>query len=89
MSDHTFVPDEIEARVRTFLTNEVIVDEAVQLDGSTPLLSGLVDSIGLMELVSFLEDEFGITLENQDVDAVNFRTVSDIAQLVSRRMRER
>jgi acyl carrier protein len=89
MSEHAFAPEEIEARVRTFLSNEVIVDDAVQLDGSTPLLSGLVDSIGLMELVSYLEDEFGVTLENQDVDAANFRTVGDIARLIGRRMRER
>ena len=89
MSDHAFVPDEIEARIRNYLSNEIIIDDSVQLDGSTPLLSGLVDSIGLMELVSFLEEEFGINLENQDVDAVNFRTASDITHLVSRRMQER
>ena len=86
MSDHVLAPDEIQMRVGSFLTDEVILDDSVRLDGSTPLLSGLVDSIALMELVSFLEDEFAITLENEDVDAVNFRTTADIARLVSRRI---
>jgi acyl carrier protein len=79
---------EIGARVRNYLINDVILDDALQLDESTPLLSGLVDSIGLMDLVSFLEDEFGIVLENEDVDAANFRTVSAIADLVGRRIRD-
>jgi methoxymalonate biosynthesis acyl carrier protein len=89
VSDHTLAPEEIRSRVRRFLADEVILDDGIQLEGSTPLLSGLVDSIGLMELVSFLEDEFAITLENQDVDAVHFRTIDDIARLVSQRTQGR
>ncbi len=86
VSDLMPAPPDITSRVHDFLSNDLILDDSVQLADSTPLLNGLIDSIGLMELVSFLEDEFAITLENEDVDAVNFRTTADIARLVSRRI---
>lgn len=85
MSERVVEPAEIRSRIRTYLTDEVILDDAMDLTDATPLLSGLLDSMGLMDLVAFLEDEFGVALEFADVDTTNFRTVGDIAELVSRR----
>ena len=56
MSDAKATPAEIGARIRTYLTDEIILDDAVELTDTTPLLSGLVDSLGLMDLVAFIED---------------------------------
>jgi acyl carrier protein len=75
--------DEIAARIRGYLKNEILLDQSADVSDSTPLLTGLVDSTGLMELVAFIEDEFDVTLDYADVDAVNFRTTADIARLVS------
>lgn len=86
MDDQTAANSEIAARIREYLSDEVILEDGVELSDTTPLLSGLVDSVGLMDLVAFLEDEFGVTLEYTDVDTTNFRTISDIAELVSRRV---
>ena len=88
MGDPIAAPADIGARIRSFLSDEVILDDGVNLTDTTPLLSGLVDSTGLMELVAFLEDEFGISLDYGDVDAANFRTVAAIAELVGRKVRE-
>jgi acyl carrier protein len=77
-------PD-VAARIRSYLGTHVVLDDGVELTDGTYLLSGLVDSLGLMELVAFLEDEFRIALEYSDVDPDNFRTVGDIANLVNRR----
>ena len=76
---------EVVDRVRTFLVNEVILDDSVELTDDTPLLSGLLDSMGLTHLVTFLEDDFGIKLEYSDVEPGNFRTIGDIARLVTER----
>jgi methoxymalonate biosynthesis acyl carrier protein len=46
---------------------------------------GFVNSLLAIQLVSFLEKEFEITIEDQDLDFENFRTVSNLAALVERK----
>lgn len=46
---------------------------------------GFVNSLFAMQLVLFVEKEFDITIENDDLDMDNFRTVNAIARLVERK----
>jgi acyl carrier protein len=46
------------------------------------ITSGVLDSLATLELVSFLEERYGIELEAHDVDASRLGTLNDIAQLV-------
>jgi acyl carrier protein len=41
-----------------------------------------IDSVNLFEIIVGLEDEFGITLEEEDFNVETFSTVSNIAQFV-------
>ena len=50
----------------------------------TPLLDGIMDSLALMQLVAFLEEEFATEIDDTEVTAENFRTLADIERLVSR-----
>jgi acyl carrier protein len=53
------------------------------LDSDTLLLeNGVVDSIGVLELVGFLETEFGIVVTDEDLTTDNFRTVAQIGAFV-------
>jgi acyl carrier protein len=53
------------------------------LDSNTLLLeNGVVDSVGVLELVEFLEDEFGIAVTDEDLTAENFGTVAQIGAFV-------
>ena len=58
------------------------------LDSDTLLLeNGVVDSIGVLELVGFLESEFGIAVTDEDLTADNFRTVAQIGAFVQVKQR--
>jgi methoxymalonate biosynthesis acyl carrier protein len=46
---------------------------------------GFVNSLLAMQLVAFVEKEFGVHVEDADLDLDNFRTVSSIASLVARK----
>ena len=46
---------------------------------------GFVNSLFAMQLVNFVETAFGITVENEDLDLENFRTIEAIATLVERK----
>lgn len=46
---------------------------------------GFVNSLFAMQLVLFVEREFSITVENEDLDLENFKSVNAIAALVERK----
>ena len=50
-----------------------------------PLCDGIIDSIGLIDLVGFLEKDFAVHIDDEDLTSANFRTVRDIARLVETR----
>ena len=82
MVDASRDDSDVRRTVREFLVKQVVLAEG-QLQDDTPLLNGLVDSVGLMELVSFLESEFELPIDFSEVEPKNFRTVSDIARFVT------
>jgi acyl carrier protein len=47
--------------------------------------SGLIDSLGMLRLIMFLEEQFGLQVGDGDVGEENFGTVSRIAAFVERR----
>jgi acyl carrier protein len=56
-------------------------------DATTSLLrSGAIDSLGFLELMTFLSEEFGITLEDEDFDAANLETPGKLADFVERKL---
>ncbi|HTZ36844.1 MAG TPA: acyl carrier protein [Stellaceae bacterium] len=55
------------------------------VDAETPLIeSGLLDSLGILELVSFLEDGWEVTLPLDEFVAENFRTPAAILAMAAR-----
>ncbi|HEX2058860.1 MAG TPA: phosphopantetheine-binding protein [Actinomycetota bacterium] len=55
-------------------------------DDDDMFATGYVNSMFAMQLVQFVESEFGITVESDDLELDNFRTVSAIASFVERKM---
>lgn len=46
---------------------------------------GFVNSMFAMQLVMFVENEFGVTIEDEDLDIDNFRSANAVANLVERK----
>jgi len=55
-------------------------------DGDSLLASGIVDSLGVLEVVQFIEEEFRITLSDDAMLSENFETITAIADFVARRL---
>ena len=65
--------------LKTFLPGE----DPKALTESTQLITGgVLDSLATLELVSFLEQQYGIELQAHEVDAANLGTLTAIANLV-------
>ena len=79
---------DIASRVRELVAGQVLLDGHARVSGDAPLLNGLIDSTGLMELLSLLEDEFGVSLDYGDIDEENFGSLDRIAAFVERKAPE-
>lgn len=79
--------DTVMDRIRHFIVHDIIFksdDSKIDIEDSL-LEKGIIDSTGIIQLVTFLEKEFNIKVENQDLLPENFETVQSIAQLVKKR----
>ena len=54
-------------------------------DGEDIFATGFVNSMFAMQLVNFVEQTFGITVESDDLEIDNFRSIDAIAALVERK----
>ena len=78
------VDHEIELKIRTYLAASVLFESGVEaVPTHLQLLNGRLDSLALHHLVVYLEEEFGIELDDSDMAEQNFATPHDIARLVS------
>src|SRR4030095_3245335 len=77
-------PEDIKTTVKTFILNEYLPGEdPAALTNDTPLMTtGILDSIAVLKVVTFLEDQYGITIEPHEAVVENLNTLSDIARLV-------
>lgn len=77
---------EIKDQVQAFILANFYVSEPSSLGESTPLLAkGIVDSTGVLEVVSFLEEQFNITVEDDEMLPENLDSVAKIAAFVRKK----
>jgi acyl carrier protein len=80
---------DIASAVRTYLATEPVYAGMIppNLTSDFSLIdSGALDSIGIFNLVSFLEKSFSIKIEPQDLNETNFRNIKTIEQFVQSRI---
>ncbi|MBG1258982.1 acyl carrier protein [Nostoc commune] len=74
---------EIQAKIREFLSR-FFRNHDLQLDEDIFAL-GFVNSMFAMQLVLFIEQAFQITIDNEDLELDNFRTINSMIRLVERK----
>ena len=72
--------------IREFITNEIMQRPLKThiCDNDQLVESGIIDSLSIITLLSFLEEEFSIQIQNEDLVPENFASLSAIATLVNR-----
>jgi len=76
--------DETTAKIKQFIVDQFMPDVPVEdLDDDFDLLTGgVVDSLGLLKVVAWLEDEFDIGVDDSELGPDSFRTVAAIKAFV-------
>ncbi len=74
----------VKAQIRQFITKNFPLarQQANFTDTDSLFNSGIVDSLGVLDLVTLIEDEFGVIVADEDLLAKNFETIEHMATFV-------
>jgi len=77
----------VEQKLRQIVTETFLVgQESVELAGDASFIeSGLIDSTGILQLVEFVEQEFGLKVDDEDLIPENLDSINRLAAFVERK----
>ena len=76
-------PSSTADRIRQFVREQFPLARRRPLADEDSLLeSGIVDSLGILDLVNFVTDEFGVAVGDEDLQPDNFNSIASLAQFV-------
>ena len=79
--------NELKEKIRAFVIENFLFgsDDGLS-DESSFLEEGIIDSTGILELVSFLEEEFGITIEDEELIPENLDSINNVASYLQKKL---
>jgi acyl carrier protein len=79
--------EQIHDAVLAFLRTSIIYDEKrVIPDDESFLATGILDSTGILELIGYLESEFGVRFLDEELVADNFDSLARITRFMSEKL---
>ena len=75
-----------ESALVQFIQDEIVLDEIVVEPDTDLLLTGAVDSLGVIRITHWMEETTGIEVDPGDVTLDNFQTVTKMAAYLDARV---
>ncbi len=73
--------------IREFVVENFLFGEANGMQDDTSFLEeGIIDSTGILELVTYLEDEYAISVEDEELIPENLDSINNVANYLQRKM---
>jgi acyl carrier protein len=77
---------DIERDVREFVIQHFLSGDAGKLRADGSLLGDVIDSMGVITLVAYVQEHFGITVEDDEVLPSNLDTIANLVAFVKRKI---
>lgn len=78
---------EIHATVLRFFRHKIVFNDTWQIaDDASFLGTGTLDSTGILELIGFLEDTYGVTFRDDELIATNFDSLGRVSEFMTERL---
>lgn len=69
----------IKQKIREFIIDNFLFGSENGLENDTSFLeSGIIDSTGILELVNYIEEEFSISVEDEDLIPENLDSINNV-----------
>jgi acyl carrier protein len=79
--------DTIEQQVRGFIGENYLFGRAEQLKNTDSFLDdGILDSTGILQLIGFLGERFGIIVEDEEVTTDNLDSIDKVTAYLGRKL---
>jgi acyl carrier protein len=80
-------PD-IQSQIKDYIARNILFSDNgfTYSDDASFLEEGIVDSLGIMDLVLFIEQNFGLSVDDEDLIPDNFDSVNKLARYIQRRL---
>ena len=79
------------AKIEQFIVDELIIggsQERINPDESL-FASGVLDSLSILRLIAFIEEQFGVIIEDAEVVPDNFQSINEINSFITKKVREK
>lgn len=80
--------DHVQERIETFVLDQLLLGDADRMPahGDSLIETGVIDSTGVLELIEFLEAEFGIRVADDETVPGNLDGIERLAAFVERKV---
>lgn len=77
---------DVKGQVRNYIIENFLFGDAEPLESDSMSLldGGIIDSVGVMELVAFLEQDFELTIADEDLIPENLDSVDNLVAFIGR-----
>ena len=78
--------DKKRAKIKSYIIENFLFGDGEGLDDQTSFLgAGIIDSTGVLELVEFLDDEFNITISDDEILPENLDSINNIINFLEKK----
>ena len=79
--------NELRVKIRGFIVeNFLFGNEDGVKDDTSFLDEGIIDSTGILEMVSYLEEEFGISVEDEELVPENLGSINNVVAYLGKKL---
>jgi acyl carrier protein len=74
--------------IRSFIAESFFVGDEVEdfSDADSFMQKGIIDSTGVLELTSFLEEKYRITVEDEEMTPANLDSINNLVGFISKKL---
>jgi acyl carrier protein len=78
---------DVETAIERFVVDEIMLgDSNTKIDPNESLISsGVLDSLALLRLIAFLEEQMGVTVDDSEVIPENFESINEIKSFIEKK----
>ncbi len=79
---------DIKSKIKEFIIDNFLFGDADGLNDETSFLDeGIIDSTGILELVNFLEEEFSIAVDDEELIPENLDSIKNVAAYLEQKIK--
>ncbi len=74
----------MKEEIQKFIVDTLLHNKSELSDNHSLFDDGLIDSFGLIQLITFLENKFDVSIDMSDISIENFDTINQIVKFIKK-----